>query len=138
MKIIIDTNILISAILKNRDPEAVINFIALRNDFSWIVSPEIMTEYKNVIARKKFKLPFDIQHKWFSLLDSFTQLINVPEMNLDFPRDQKDTIFLKCALACEADFLITGDRDFQEAKKIIKTKIVSVGLFKKLVCDLLS
>jgi hypothetical protein len=31
--------------------------------------------------------------------------------------------------------LITGDRDFIEAQKLVNTTIISVSLFKKLVCD---
>ena len=39
------------------------------------------------------------------------------------------------ALATEADFLITGDRDFSEARKLGRTKIVSVSQFDKLLCQ---
>jgi predicted nucleic acid-binding protein len=38
MRVIIDTNVLVSAVLKDRDPEAVIMFVANRDDFEWIVS----------------------------------------------------------------------------------------------------
>ena len=55
----------------------------------------------------------------------------------DFPRDQKDAKFLACAQAAEADYFITGDRDFTEAKKLVTTTILSVSLFKQLVCDVL-
>ena len=77
MKVVIDTNVLVSAVLKNRDPEAVILFVVERNDFEWIVSPEILTEYKDVLSRPKFGLPTDIQQRWFGLLDSLTTMIDV-------------------------------------------------------------
>lgn len=38
-------------------------------------------------------------------------------------------------MACGADYLITGDKDFSEAQQMIGTTIISVSLFKKLVCD---
>ena len=44
---------------------------------------------------------------------------------VDFPRDQKDAKFLSCALAADADYLITGDADFSEAWKLTKTTIIS-------------
>jgi len=53
----------------------------------------------------------------------------------DFPRDQKDAKFLACSLAADADYLITGDADFKDAYRIGKTKVLSVTLFKSLVCD---
>jgi predicted nucleic acid-binding protein len=39
------------------------------------------------------------------------------------------------SLVSEAEFLITGDRDFAQAEKLAKTTIISISLFKKLVCD---
>jgi len=39
MKVVIDTNVLVSAILKDKDPEAVILFIAGSPDIEWLVSP---------------------------------------------------------------------------------------------------
>ncbi|MBA3532672.1 MAG: putative toxin-antitoxin system toxin component, PIN family [Ardenticatenales bacterium] len=63
-----------------------------------------------------------------------TTLIEV-DIAIEFDRDPKDAKFLACALAAQADFLITGDRDFTEAQKLLTTTILSVYLFKKLVCD---
>ena len=46
MKVIIDTNILISAILKNRIPEEVVFSIIINHAFQWLTSLEIIDEYK--------------------------------------------------------------------------------------------
>ena len=54
---------------------------------------------------------------------------------LSFPRDQKDAKFLSCALDSEADYLITDDKDFTEAKKLTQTTILSASQFKKWVMD---
>ncbi len=57
------------------------------------------------------------------------------QLAISLPRDLADEKFLACALTGHADFLITGDKDFEGAQKLIQTKIVSVSMFKKLVCD---
>jgi putative PIN family toxin of toxin-antitoxin system len=134
MKIIIDTNVLVSAVLKGREPRAVIQFIVDNPDFEWIVSEEILTEYKEVLSRSKFKLTPEIRSEWFELLENLTTLISV-NVEIDFPQDRKDAKFLACAIAAKADFLITGDSDFNSAQSLVKTAIISVSLFKKLVCD---
>jgi putative PIN family toxin of toxin-antitoxin system len=134
MRVVIDTNVLVSAALKDRDPEVVILFVVGRPDFEWVVSPAILTEYKDVLSRPKFGLPEEIRRRWFDILDTATTVVEV-NVSFDFPRDRKDAKFLACALATEADFLITGDRDFTEAKKLVKTTILSVSQFKKIVCD---
>lgn len=45
MKVIIDTNVLVSAILRDRSPETVVLFIVEQPDIDWIVSDDIITEY---------------------------------------------------------------------------------------------
>lgn len=103
MKVVIDTNVLVSAALKNREPETVILFIVARTDFEWIVSPEILAEYKDVLSRKKFGLPKEVQRRWFDVLDRLTTVIEV-DVAIDFPRDQKDAKFLACALTANIAF----------------------------------
>ena len=134
MKVVIDTNVLVSAALKNRIPEEVILFVVSHADMQWIASPEILAEYKEVLGRSKFALPPEIQRKWFDLLDTFTTVVEV-DVTIDFPRDRQDAKFLACALAAQADFFVTGDRDFSQAQKLVNTTIISASLFKKLVCD---
>jgi putative PIN family toxin of toxin-antitoxin system len=133
MKVIIDTNVVVSAALKGRNPEEVIlRIVSNPEKYQWMVSSEILSEYKEVLSRSKFHLsPADIK-RWYRLIDAFTTVINV-DLSIDFPRDTKDAKFLACALAAEADFLVTGDRDFTEAQKLIKTTIISVYSFKELL-----
>jgi len=134
MKVLIDTNVLVSAVLRDRIPEEVILFVTSRADMQWIVSPEILAEYNEVLGRTKFDLTQEIRHKWFDLLNTFTTTVQVDAM-IDFPRDRQDAKFLACALTAQADFFITGDRDFSQAQKLVTTTIISASLFKKLVCD---
>jgi putative PIN family toxin of toxin-antitoxin system len=134
MRVVIDTNVVVSAAFKDRDPEAVILFLASRGDTEWVVTPEIMAEYREVLSRPKFGLPDDIRQSWFDILDALTITYDI-DLDIDFPRDQKDAKFLACAVAAGADYFVTGDKDFGEAKKLLSTTILSVSQFKKLVCD---
>ena len=134
MRVVIDTNVLVSAVLKDRDPEEVIVFVSGRNDMEWIVSPQIMTEYREVLSRPKFGLPDVIRQRWFDMLDLLTVPFEV-DLDIDFPRDFKDAKFLACAISANADYFITGDRDFTDAQKLLSTIILSVTQFKKLVCE---
>jgi putative PIN family toxin of toxin-antitoxin system len=134
MKILIDTGVIVSAVLRDRDPEAVVLFVVAQPDWEWIISTDILAEYRNVLSRPKFDLPDKVRQRWFHMFDTLTTLVEV-DTSIDFPRDQKDAKFLACALAVNAEFFITGDRDFSEAQKIVKTTILSVALFKKLIMD---
>jgi putative PIN family toxin of toxin-antitoxin system len=134
MKVVIDTNVLVSAVLKGRVPREVIQFIFDNPDWQWIASEEIVMEYKEVLSRRKFKLTDEVICEWFEIIDTFITRIDV-NLEVDFPRDRKDEKFLACAMAAEADFLITGDSDFNQAQTLVNTTIISVSLFNRLVCD---
>ncbi|WP_365670305.1 putative toxin-antitoxin system toxin component, PIN family [Okeania sp. SIO3I5] len=69
--------------------------------------------------------------EWLNLIRDSTKLIEVNLM-VDFKRDPKDAKFIALAMASEADFLITGDKDFSEMRELPKTIIVSVSLFSDL------
>ncbi len=134
MKIVIDTNVVVSAALRDRNPETIILFVVEQPDVQWIVSDPILEEYKDVLSREKFALPKDLLQGWHRMIESLTTSVEA-NVRVDLPRDRKDAKFLECAPAGEADYLITGDKDFSEAQKMISTTIISVSLFKKLVCD---
>lgn len=134
MKVIIDTNILISAVLKGRNPGEVVQFIIDSYDFDWIVSQEILEEYREVINRRKFKLVDEVKNEWLNKIEAIPQLVEV-KVTIDFPRDAKDAKFLALAIASEADILITGDKDFNEVRELETTAIVSVSAFKDLFID---
>ncbi len=135
MKILIDTNVLISAIWRDRNPEKVIMWIISQPDWEWIVSAEIMEEYQDVLHRKKFSFPPETLRKWEAILARDTHLKSV-SADIDFPRDPKDAMFLDCAVSNNADYLITGDGDFTEAHKVVNTTILSVSMFMRLFCNL--
>jgi putative PIN family toxin of toxin-antitoxin system len=132
MKVVIDTNVLVSAILRDRNPEAVILWVLSQDEWEWLVSPEIMQEYLQILRRPKFAFSSDLLSKWDTLLERDTTSVSVDDQ-VEFPRDQKDAKFLACALSNNADYLITGDSDFSEAQKLLNTTILSVSLFKRLV-----
>ena len=134
MKVVIDTNIVVSAALKDREPEAVIRFIVSHPQYEWIASRDILAEYIEVLQRPKFRLPATLLQEWSDLFETFVILVDVT-VAVDFPRDQKDAKFLACAITAEADYMLTGDRDFTEAYKLLTTTVCSVTQFKRLVID---
>jgi predicted nucleic acid-binding protein len=55
-------------------------------------------------------------------------------LGFDFPRDRKDLPVLFAAVSARADYLVTGDRDFEEADPIISpTRVVSVGAMAEIL-----
>lgn len=131
MRVLIDTSILVSAVLRDKDPEAIILWVIGQSDWEWVTSDDILREYNDVLRRPKFKLPEAVQALWLDRLAVYTVAVVVGD-TMDFPRDQKDAKFLACARASNANYFITGDRDFSEAQKLVSTTILSVSRFKEM------
>ena len=129
MNVVIDTNVLLSAALRDKLPESVVLYVATRDDWRWIVTPEILAEYIEVLRRPKFGLDEPTLKQWAELLSMRTVDVGSPPAVPDFPRDPKDAPFLAAALAARADLLITGDNDLLEAKESVATRIVTVAEF---------
>jgi len=87
-----------------------------------------------VLKRGKFKLPDETIQRWQNTFERRITFVEVSN-EVNFPRDQKDAKFLACALSTEADYLITGDKDFEEAHKAGVTTVISVAEFKRLIVE---
>ncbi|MBR8828425.1 MAG: putative toxin-antitoxin system toxin component, PIN family [Gomphosphaeria aponina SAG 52.96 = DSM 107014] len=103
MKVIIDTNILISAALKGGKPKIAIASVIASSRFEWIASDAIIREYKEVLKRPKLKLSESSKSEFLEVIDLAVIPIDV-NITVDFTRDRKDAKFLACALASNADY----------------------------------
>ena len=131
MNVLVDTNVVISAVIRDRLSKRVIDEIVARDDWFWIVTTEIETEYREVLARPKFKVPAAIQQNWRALVEEVTIRV-LPTTPPPFPRDPKDELFIAAALASDADFLITGDKDLLDEQPLLSTQILGPAEFARL------
>src|SRR3989337_2391624 len=99
MKILVDTNVLLSAAWRDRLPEKVVQHVAMNGDCQWIVTTEILKEYVEVLQRPKFGLPGSILQQWTELIEMRTLVVPTPPVDVSLSRDPKDAIFLAAALA---------------------------------------
>lgn len=131
MRVVVDTNVVVSAALKDRNPEAVLVHVVEQPQFEWVATQEILEEYLEVLARPRLALSDEVITRWREVFGRNVVLVEASTPLL-FARDRKDEKFLACALATAADYLITGDRDFGEASQLVDTRVVSVSQFKRL------
>jgi putative PIN family toxin of toxin-antitoxin system len=129
MKIVLDTNVLLSAAWRDRLPERVVLHVATDPMCEWIVTEPILSEYVSVLKRPKFNLPEDLMQRWTDLIEMRTIVIPLPITATPPLRDPADAMFLAAAIAGAADFLITGDNDLLSLKLTIMTRMISVAEF---------
>lgn len=133
MRVVVDTNVVVSALLRDRNPERAILHLVGNPDCEWVVSEEILAEYREVLRRPKFALPASLLEQWEARFRN--ALVLWPTVAPpDFPRDPKDAKFIACVLASGADYLLTGDRDFEEAEGFPGVRIIGVSGFIREFC----
>ena len=76
MIVLVDTNVLLSAALRDRLPERVVLYLATNDDWKWFVTPDILAEYVDVLRRPKFGFSPQTLSRWSELINMRT--INVP------------------------------------------------------------
>ena len=87
-----------------------------------------MDELYAVTQRPKFKRYFTSSEnveELLNFLSTIGEMIDLPETLPERCRDSKDDYLLELALVSDADFLITGDKDLLDLKKIGKCQILT-------------
>lgn len=129
MRVMLDTNILISAfVFKSSIMNELIN--ELSNEHEIMIASYCVDEIKNV-TNSKFNINNKKLEKFFSTFP-FTILYSPNDVNEEIfeIRDKNDYIILYTAITKNVDVFITGDKDFKEIK-IDKPEILTAVEFLK-------
>jgi putative PIN family toxin of toxin-antitoxin system len=123
LRLVIDTNVLISAAIKPAGLPRTIVLLALTKPARWYISPAILKEYGDVLARPELKIRKGLQHQLLKLIENRSHVVD-PKRRLDVTKDPNDNMFLECADAARADYLVTGNlKHFPRYWK--RTKVIS-------------
>jgi len=125
IRILLDTNVYVSAILFNGKPRLILEEIIEEKVFAFI-SNDILKEFEDTLSKPKFKLTNDFIQIVVSEIRDITKLTNTTPLNnyLDL-RDRDDYHILEAAYSAKVDYLITGDKDLLSLKKIREFNIVN-------------
>lgn len=108
---VIDTNVLISAMLKwNSVPGNVLEF-TFSGTIVPVLNEHIVREYREVLSRPKFKFPKDIIDTIVSEIERLGIYIDAPELEIELP-DPKDRVFYEVVMEernTEDAYLVTGN-----------------------------
>jgi uncharacterized protein len=123
LRLVIDTNVLVSAALKPTSLQRTTFLLAISKPARLYVSQPILAEYAEVLARPELRIRKGLRLQLLQLIKNHSHLV-APSRTLEITSDPDDNIFLECADSARADYLITGNqRHFPAFWK--KTKIIS-------------
>ncbi len=114
MRAIVDTNLLIAALLWRGPPHRLLEQ-ARSGTLTLVSSPALLAELQDVLAREKFRAIFAraglAREQAFEQLQQLIVLVEAPPLAVPVCRDPDDDQVLAVARAAHADSIITGDHD---------------------------
>ena len=109
IRIVLDTNVLISALLNSQGlPAQVFLMVLADRDTELCVSGDIYAEYETVIRRSHFKRSESEIEATLGAIRERGFWVK-PTQRLHACSDPDDDIFLECAQAAAAHYLVTGN-----------------------------
>jgi len=127
MKIIIDTNIVISGLFFGGYPRLIIESV-VNNKIEAVASIEIIKEYKEVIYRYKNRTSFSLNDR---LTKVFFHCLNIihTSTKLNVCRDKDDDKFIECAVDAHAHYVVSGDKDLLSLEEYEDITIITAKDF---------
>ncbi|MGN1382801.1 MAG: putative toxin-antitoxin system toxin component, PIN family [Eubacterium sp.] len=132
---VLDTNVLVSAVLASRKGKISPPWKVLELVFEGRVIPvyneEILQEYREVLHRRKFKFDSGVVDELISEIRKIGISQQALEVNEDFP-DKDDAVFFEVAMGikeeCEDSYLVTGNIKHFPKNPIVVTPVQFIHL----------
>ena len=129
MRVLIDTNILISSIIGHGTPfQAYVKAVSYPN--RGVICTQNVDELRRIFNRK-FPKKIDVMEKFLSLALQSIELVQISDETVkqeDKVRDVNDRPIMRAAVVAEVDVILTGDKDFLESG-IVEPKIMNAAEF---------
>ena len=127
LKVVIDTNVFISAFYLPESRPANVVLLARRKTILNLISPQILTEVERII-KKKLLWDNSKTEGAVRLIKNFSEEVH-PQEPLAIIVDDPDNRILECAVAGQADFIISGDKHLLNLKNLQGINVVTPADF---------
>jgi len=132
MIVVLDTNIVASATYWRGRPAHCLE-AWVRGSYDLAISHPILTEYEEVVARLAVRYPKKLPTDWLGPIKQAGHLY-LPAPLSASTTDPKDEMFIECAVAANADYLVSGDKGhLLTLKQAGGVSIVSASDFLRLL-----
>jgi len=126
MRIVLDTNIFISAFFWGGNPRKILTRIIDGND-TLFVCGEILQEVFSVMSRPKFGVNSRQVVHFIDSIEEIASRVVISGTIRGVCRDSDDDKILECAVAGNVDFIISGDNDLLSLREFQKIPIITAS-----------
>jgi putative PIN family toxin of toxin-antitoxin system len=137
IRVVLDTNVVVSATLRDEGLPAAILDLGGRGVIQLFVSEQVFAEYKEVLIRPRLKIAPERIARSLAVLRKISQHVTPTRTVTVIKDDDPDNRLLECAHAARAEYLVTGNvKHFP--KTFEGTRIVTPKQFIDLLLPLLA
>ena len=131
-KVILDTNVLISALGWRGIPRTLLRNV-IEGKIELVISNKQFNELLKVLDYPKFKFASEQKKRFVSILLEIAILIETKQELTIIKDDPSDNIMLETAIEGKADYIVTGDNHLLKLKEFKGIKIVTPKQFLDLL-----
>ena len=124
MRIVLDTNVLVSGLLTEHGNPGFILRLVLEGEIEFALDERILAEYRAVLGRPKFGVARETQLALLKELQAIAVLSGLPKQAVRLP-DPDDQRFLEVALAASADAIVTCNTKHFPADKCEPVRVIT-------------
>ena len=125
-KVVLDTNILLSAIGFGGKPAEILSLV-LKERITAVTSPILLAELEEALRKVLPLSKNDIELILDEIDDEFETVL--PRFSIKTSRDEDDNRVLEAAVEGNCEYIITGDKDLLTLKKYKNIKILTAEQF---------
>lgn len=129
MRVVLDTNVLISSFLGRGRSHRVLEHCIHHHQV--VISPFILDELREKLT-SKFEFSAELADKAVALLRSRSDVVEPDPLPSPVCRDQDDDNILATAFAGHCERIITGDKDLLVLERFREIAIVSPAMFAQI------
>lgn len=128
MRVVLDTNVLMSGIFFGGPPAQIVD-AWLDGSVTFVVSPEIIDEYRRVAIRLGKKFPEVKIESLLALALRKAEVVAAESLSSQVCSDPDDDKFLACAISAEVEVVVSGDSDLKDIGEFQTVEILSPAEF---------
>ena len=128
MKIVVDTNVVISGLFFGGFPQRILSAIVNRKGIFAYATCDIVEEYREVVRELVDRKQGHLNEALLTPLIEAIEIVQ-PVTEVQLSRDPDDDKFIGCAIDAKALYIVSGDADLLVLEKVGNVEIITARSF---------